>query len=71
MCGKKDLYNFLLVCKRFSNAKMTLFKELFQIHDLGIIDSHILLCGYDNLDYETNVRIISTMQNIMTNFASL
>lgn len=44
ICGKKeDVYHFLFVCKCFSNARHTLFSELFKIHDLGIIDSHTLL----------------------------
>lgn len=56
VCGKKeDVYHFLFVCKLFSNARNTLFNEPFQIQNLGIIDSHTLLWGNDNLDYKTNV----------------
>lgn len=68
ICGKKeDVFHFLFVCKLFSNARNTLFNELFQIQNLGIIDSHTLPWGNDNLDYKTNVRIFTAVQNFIIN----
>lgn len=37
------------------------------MNDLGIIDSHILLWGNYNLDYKTNARIFTAVQNFLTN----
>lgn len=66
VCGKKeDVYLFLFVCKLFSNARNTLFNELLQIQNLGIIVLHTLLWGNDNLDYKTNVRIFTSVQNFI------
>lgn len=68
VCGKKeDVYHFLFVCKLFSNARNTLFNELLQIQNLGIIVLHTLLWGNDNLDYKTNVRIFTAVQNFIIN----
>lgn len=48
---------------------LKIFNELFQIQDLGIIDSHIslLVCGNGNLDYETSVIFLAAVQKSITN----
>lgn len=42
---KNHVHHFLFVGKQLSNARIISFNELYQIHDLGIMDSHISLWG--------------------------
>lgn len=59
---KPHVHHILFVGKQLSNARIILFNELYQIHDLGIINSHISLWGNGKVDYKTNVRMFTAVQ---------
>lgn len=59
---KKPLTSHFICWQAIVECKNHFIYELFQIHDLGIIDSHISLWGNGKVDYKTNVRMFIAVQ---------
>jgi hypothetical protein len=62
-CGKiEDDYHYFFTCPKYKDARNILFNNIFQIHKLHIVNTHVLLWGDNCLNISENQHLFTVVQ---------
>lgn len=67
-CGKlEDTYHYFFTCNKYKDARNVLFNDVFQIVNLNIVNTHVLLWGDSSISDNENKHLFTLVYNFIKN----
>lgn len=67
-CGKlADTYHYFFTCNKYKDARNVLFNDIFQIVNLNIVNTHVLLWGDSAISDNENNHLFTLVYNYIKN----